>query len=357
MAEVEEKNNRSWLSLGAWVLALAAVGAAVYVAWRLPDIPLPVAGNPLPASTEKTEPAAVVSLPDLTIPQAAGSLSRVVDLDTIIPKRSDPKVVKYTVDRGDSVFGIAEFYEIDPETVLWANYDLLNDNPDFLEPGMELNIPPINGVYYTWEEGDTLEDVAARFESSVEEITLFPGNKLDLIEPEINPGDLVMVPGGKREFRQWIVPTIPRGAAGVSKSLYGPGACDGGYTGAYGSGAFIYPTFNHTLSGNDYWSGHLGIDLAAGAGDQIRAADSGVVVFSGWATGGYGYMVMIDHGNGYQTLYAHLNQTIAGCGQSVGQGGVIGLAGSTGNSTGVHLHFEVRYQGGFISPWFVLPPP
>ena len=298
-----------------------------------------------------------ISLPALSISNNAPALSRVADLKTIIPDRPDPKVVQYTVDQGDSVFGIAKFFKIEPETVLWANYDVLNDNPDYLEPGMELNIPPINGVYYTWQDGDTIENVAARFEAIAEEITLFPGNKLDLIEPVVEPGNLVMVPGGRREFRQWVVPTIPRGAAGVSKSLYGPGACDGGYTGAFGTGGFIYPTYNHTLSGNDYWSGHLGIDLAAGAGDQIRAADSGVIVFSGWATGGYGYMVMIDHGNGYQSVYAHLNQTIAGCGQSVGQGSVVGLAGSTGNSTGVHLHFEIRYLGGFLSPWFVLPAP
>ncbi len=357
MAEEEQKSKGNWLSIGAWFLALVSVAAAGFVAWRPPDLPFLGSQNSPMVPTRVPEAVAVVSLPALALPEPAPLLSRVTDLDTIIPKRPDPKVVQYTVDRGDSVFGIAEFFDIEPETVLWANYDLLNDNPDYLEPGMELNIPPINGVYYTWQEGDTLEQVAARFEASAEAITLYPGNKLDLFEPEIDPGQLVMVPDGRREFRQWIVPTIPRGAAGVSKSLYGPGACDGGYSGAFGTGAFIYPTYNHSLSGNDYWSGHLGIDLAAGAGDQIRAADSGVVVFSGWATGGYGYMVMIDHGNGYQTLYAHLNQTVAGCGQSVGPGGVIGLGGSTGNSTGVHLHFEVRYQGGFLSPWFVLPAP
>jgi murein DD-endopeptidase MepM/ murein hydrolase activator NlpD len=82
-----------------------------------------------------------------------------------------------------------------------------------------------------------------------------------------------------------------------------------------------------------------------------------VVVFAGWATGGYGNMVMIDHGNGYQTLYAHLSQVSTQCGRSVAQGALIGYSGSTGNSTGPHLHFEVRYQGGFISPWFVLPGP
>jgi murein DD-endopeptidase MepM/ murein hydrolase activator NlpD len=261
------------------------------------------------------------------------------------------------VDFGDSVFAIAKQFNITPETILWANYDQLDDNPDMLSPGMELNIPPVDGVYYQLQEGDTLEVVSLRFEADPEAVLNWPGNGLDLVEPQILPGRWLMVPGGHREFRQWLVPTIPRGAAGVSKSLYGPGACEGSYDGAYGSGTFIYPTANHTLSGNDYWSGHLGIDLAAGGGAAVVAADSGVVVFSGWANGGYGYMVMIDHGNGYQTLYAHLSGTRANCGQSVGQGTPIGSAGSTGNSTGAHLHFEVRFQGGFVSPWFVLPSP
>jgi murein DD-endopeptidase MepM/ murein hydrolase activator NlpD len=143
----------------------------------------------------------------------------------------------------------------------------------------------------------------------------------------------------------------------VVKNAYGPGTCEGGYDGAYGTGSFVWPTAGHTLSGNDYWGGHLGIDIGLGEGDGIFASDSGVIVFSGWANGGYGYMIMIDHGNGYQTLYAHLSSVSASCGQSVGQGQYIAAGGSTGNSTGPHLHFEVRLNGGWINPWYVLPAP
>jgi murein DD-endopeptidase MepM/ murein hydrolase activator NlpD len=284
-------------------------------------------------------------------------LHRLASLHTIIPSRPRQKTISYTVQFGDSVFGIAEKFNLKPETVLWANYDTLNDNPDLLKPGIELNIPPVDGVYYQWKEGDTLEAVAEKFEADVEDILSWPGNDLDLIQPEIEVGQWLMIPSGHREYRQWVVPTIPRGAAGVSRSVYGAGACSGSYEGAYGTGTFTWPTTNHYLSGNDYWSGHLAIDIAAGEGMGIMAADNGVVVFSGWATGGYGYMIMIDHGNGYQTLYAHLSQVNVVCGQSVYQGQLIGLAGSTGNSTGPHLHFEVRYMGGFINPWYVLPAP
>jgi len=234
---------------------------------------------------------------------------------------------------------------------------LLNDNPDQLSPGMVLSIPPTDGVLYEWQEGDTLQGVANKFEAQIEDILGWSGNKFDLTNPVVEIESLVMLPGGHREFKQWIVPTIPRGRAGVSSSLYGGGTCPGGYEGAYGTGGFIWPADNHYLSGNDYWSGHLAIDIAAGTGARVYAADSGVVVFAGSALGGYGNMVVIDHGNGYQTLYAHLSSVGVSCGQSVLQGQYIASAGNTGYSTGPHLHFEVRYLGGFINPWFVLPAP
>ncbi len=357
--EETQAQTRGWIQAAAWIAALLSILAAGFVAWQVQ--PLRNSAEAVvvapPPATLPVDDEADVSLPAFHVDAQIKAVSRETDPFTIIPDRPRQEVVQYKVDFGDSVFGIAKAYNVTPETVLWANYDVLNDNPDFLTPGMELNIPPINGVYYQWEEGDSLESIASRFEADLNAIFAWPGNNLDLIDPVIDPGTFVMIPDGHREFRQWLIPTIPRGAAGVSPSVYGPGACEGGYTGVFGTGTFIYPTINHQLSGNDYWSGHLGIDLAAGIGDGVKATDSGVVVFSGWATGGYGYMVMIDHGNGYQSVYAHLSQTIANCGQSVSQGQVIALSGSTGNSTGSHLHFEIRYLGGFISPWFALPAP
>ncbi|MBN1537902.1 MAG: peptidoglycan DD-metalloendopeptidase family protein [Anaerolineales bacterium] len=285
------------------------------------------------------------------------SIHRQSNLYTIIPNRPDLVVVTHTVSLGDSIFEIANHYNIKPETVLWANYDQLKDNPDMLSMGMVLKIPPVDGVYYQMVEGDTIENIAAQFNVDPQNVISYAGNQFELTNPVKNSGDWVMFPGGQREFRQWLIPDIPRGKAGVLKSVYGSGACEGNYEGAYGTGSFVWPAGNHVLSGNDYASWHLGIDIGAGEGAGIFAADSGVIVFSGWATGGYGNMVMVDHGNGYQTLYAHLSKSAVSCGQSVSQGQTIGYGGSTGNSTGAHLHFEVRYQGGFINPWYVLPAP
>ncbi len=352
-----QKRTTKWLSAGAWILALGVVSAAILLAYRFQNQAAPAVSAPATPISQHELQSDPVALPALSAPASIPGLSRTIQLHTIIPNRPRQDVREYLVGGGDTVFGIASKFGVKPETVLWANYDLLNDDPHYLSPGMELHIPPVDGVYYQWQEGDSLEGVAARFQVDIDDILEWPGNHFDLVNPEVEPGLWVMIPGGFREFRQWLVPTIPRGAAGVSKSLYGPGACDGAYDGAFGSGAFIYPVPSHALSGNDYWSGHLGIDLAAGTGTPARAADSGVVVFSGWAYGGYGNMVVIDHGNGYQTLYAHLSQASVSCGRSVAQGQVIGLAGNTGNSTGPHLHFEVRFQGGFVSPWFVLPAP
>lgn len=354
----------SWI---AWAVALGLLFGALLLGWRrlAPAGSLGMEGGAL---ANQSSPSIGSSgrlgasqlqapLPDVEWSATWGKLTRRPELRTIIPTRPRQDVLSYTVVTGDSVFEVADRFNLKPESVLWANYDLLNDNPDMIALGMQLQIPPADGVLYQWQEGDVFEDVAARFEAQAQDILSWPGNNLDLTDPQVQPGTWVMVPGGHREFRQWLIPTIPRGSAGVSSALYGAGACTGSYEGAYGTGAFIWPADNHYLSGNDYWSGHLAIDIGAGEGARIYAADSGVVVFAGWATGGYGNMVVIDHGNGYQTLYAHLSQVAVSCGRSVSKGSVIGYSGSTGNSTGAHLHFEVRYQGGFISPWFVLPAP
>ncbi len=348
------------LLAGIWMLALCLVLLAGYVGWRSQStqasaqglIPILTPQTDLPASSS-SQVSSVLPGYFKGVPEKA--IFRKTNIHTNIPTRSRTDVIDYSVTTGDSVFGIAKSFNLHPETILWANYDQLNDSPDMLNPGMELNVPPVDGVYYQWQAGDTLDSVAAKFDATVQDILDWEGNNFDLTNPQVVTDQWVMIPNGHREFRQWVVPTIARAHSGVSKSVLGPGACEGDYSGAYGSGAFAWPTGNHTLSGNDYWSGHLGIDIAGAIGDPVHASDAGVVVFAGWANGGYGNMVMIDHGNGYQTVYGHLSSVSSTCGQSVSTGSYIGAVGSTGNSTGPHLHFEVRYFGGFINPWYVLP--
>jgi hypothetical protein len=358
-----KSSRQRWISRLLWAVAIASmIYMTVLLSSRAP-VAISAAFNAdenFGMPTEVLEPTAVIieeeaplALPPLENQNTEIELSRTTSMDTTIPERSRDEPVVYRVQSGDAIFGIAGAYDLKPESVLWANYDTLNDDPHSISPGQALYIPPTDGILYKWEEGDTLEYIADKYWVDVADILSWPGNKLDLTNPVIEPGQYVMIPGGYREMQTWVVPTIWRANSGANKSV--PGACsvpDGGYV---GTGGFVWPANNHFISGNDYWSGHLGIDIAAGTGAPIYAADSGVVVYAGGISGGYGNMIMIDHGNGYHTLYAHLSSINVYCGQSVGQGSLIGLAGSTGNSTGPHLHFEIRQNGGFINPWYVLP--
>ena len=346
-------NTNKIISIIFWGLASVMIAILVFVAVQFFK-PAQTTWTPN-VNTEAVDAfvSAPAALPNFESVDNDYSLIRYANPVTIIPTRARTEATTYTIETGDSVFGIANFFNLTPETILWANKDTMNDDPHMISVGNELRIPPTDGVYYEWQKGDTLEAVASKFKVDKDAILDWTPNKIDRTDPEITPATYVMIPGGKREFQQWVVPTIPRGPAGVNSTI--PGACDTSAGGAYGTGTFIWPTNNQFISGNDYWSGHLAIDIGAMTGDNVYASDSGVVVYAGGISGGYGNMIMIDHGNGYQTLYAHLSVISVRCGASVYQGSVIGAAGSSGNSTGPHLHFEVRFMGGFLNPHYVLP--
>lgn len=300
-------------------------------------------------------------LPEIDQAVAAG-IPRNVRLHTDVPSRPRTDVIEYIVQPGDTVFGIAEKFGLKPESILWANQSVLGDNPHSLRPNQKLNILPVNGTYHRWSEGDGLNGVAKFFGVKPETIIEFPGNRLDpgtigdYAHPNITAGTWLVIPGGTREFVNWSAPEIPRDNPGVAKVL-GPGACGSTANGAVGAGVFIWPANNHFLSGFDYAPGanHSGIDVDGETGDPVYAVDNGVVVYAGWNNWGYGNVVVINHGNGWQTLYAHLSQYYVDCGQSVYQTNVIGAIGSTGNSTGSHLHFEMMYNGTKVNPHDYLP--
>ncbi|HKJ27500.1 MAG TPA: M23 family metallopeptidase [Anaerolineales bacterium] len=302
-----------------------------------------------------------VILPEYTVSDGAfffgeGGVERGAYPDTVVPSRPRSDVDFYEVQQGDNVFSIAEKFDLEPETILWGNYETLQDNPRFLAIGQTLTILPTNGVYYRYSVGESLISIATNFDVSVETIVSYPGNNLDPYDtdpedPGIADGTWLIIPGGTRELADWGPPGITRDNP-ASAAYYGSGHCGEVYEGPIGDGVFNWPTPATYLSGYHYSPGiHEAIDIGGAEGNAIWASDSGVVVYSGWSEYGYGNLIVIDHGNGWQTAYAHLQYSSVGCGQAVYRGNTIGALGNTGNSSGAHLHFEMRNSSfGKVNP-------
>jgi LysM repeat protein len=356
------KNNRfNVISWGVTALVVAALAGFGF--WWIQF------GSAAPASIPEPTDAPTASQPSDEFPTSTAnssapsfSIGRQLELKTNITDQANTSIAQYQVTMGDSLFAIAKQYNIKPETILYSNKASLNDNPENLKPGMTLTIPPVDGILYTWQTGDTLQKVADKFKAKVDDILNWPGNNLDLTDPQITPGTVVMVPGGQRPLIDWTqyIPTISRGStgAGTGTSNVGTAQCGAGPSGPVS----VWPIQGepHVLSpgGNDYIvPTHLGIDILAHTGDTVVAAGNGVVVIAAPLGSidadnyGYGNFIEIDHGNGYATVYAHLSAIGVKACQPVYAGQAIGAAGATGNATGPHLHFEVRYGGGNKDPW------
>ena len=344
------------IALGVWAARMG-----------LNTLPLESATPELEAATSQVTPSptAQVQLSLSDLPAYEGSQSsfsgvtRKLDLHTVIPSRPRLEVITYEVKEGDTLFQIANQYGLEPETILWGNWEMLQDSVHALQPGQELNILPVDGTYYQWTEGDTLTGVANFFQVEPQAIVDWPGNNLDpsmdYEDPDIEPGTWLVVPGGKRELVTWQAPRVTRSNPAAARVI-GPGYCGQVIEGAIGTSAFVWPTPGRQISGYGYSSIHPAIDIGGGIGHGIYAADQGVVVYAGWNDYGYGNLIILDHGNGWQTLYAHLNSIGVSCGQSVFQGTQIAGMGCTGNCSGPHLHFEMMSDTyGKVNPLNFLP--
>ena len=302
---------------------------------------------------------------DLVLPAYEGvapleGISRSSEINTDMEEQVSSRydVVQYEVVAGDTLLGIADQFGLDAETILWCNYNVLLDNPAAIYPGQVLDIYPTDGTTYTWNEGDGLNGVSTGLNVSPEDIIEWPGNNLsyetigDYANPNIEAGTVIFAPGGSRDYYDWTAALFVRDDAATS-SILGAGHCDAVYSGPIGTEAFVWPSSETFISGYDFTPdlNHWGIDIGGDLGNPIYAADAGVVVYSGWNDWGYGNVVVIDHGNGWQTLYAHLSDIYVGCGDWISYGGqLIAAMGSTGNSSGPHLHFEMSYNGSRQNP-------
>jgi len=263
---------------------------------------------------------------------ATFSLIRNAVPHTIIPHRPRLDVITYTVQAGDTLLDIGEKFGLEADTIIWAS-GRVEDHPDLLQVGQVLTILPVDGVYHTVQKNDTLEGIAKKYKVDVEAITQCEYN--DLEQPyELTSGQKLIVPGGEKPYVPRVVHAytgeVPAGAA-------------------KGTGIFGWPVSGQITQ--KFWVHHKAIDIGAPTGRPVVAADSGYVATVGWSDVGYGNYIVIDHGNGFQTLYAHLSAVLVEVGQSVGKGARIGSVGVTGRSTGPHLHFEVRYKGVQRNPF------
>ncbi len=256
--------------------------------------------------------------------------------ETIISDKVRDKIIEYSVVEGDTVSSIAEKFGVSEETVLWQN-DL--GKTAKIKPGQTLEILPVTGVSHKVNKGDTVYSIAKKYDTSAQGVVDFPYNTFTNDETfELAIAQLIIVPDG-------VIPA-PKAAPRTRQLTPDAGT-------VVASGVFVWPAGGR-ITQRFVWY-HPGIDIANQAAPNILAADSGKVVGAGWLDGyGYGNRVIIDHGNGYRTLYGHLSSVYVVAGQTVARGAPIGRMGSTGRSTGIHLHFEVLRNGVHINPLSVL---
>lgn len=259
------------------------------------------------------------------------SLNNNYALNTRVSAKPRSEIVNYTVESGDTLASIANKFDVTVDTVKWAN-DLKSDT---ITTGDKLEIPPVSGMVHKVQSGDTVYSIAERYNTSSQNIVNFPFNEFaDLDTFALVPGQTIYVPNG----------TPPEEKPKLGVPQYRPQFV----AGQSGTGSFIWPTTGY-ISQYPIWY-HMALDIANPSSPPVIAADAGTVSYAGCIDWGYGCHVIVDHNNGFQTLYAHLSAIAVSVGQGVGKGGSIGTMGSTGRSTGTHLHFEIRQNGALLDP-------
>lgn len=262
---------------------------------------------------------------------AAGSFDQtpltidVTNSDTQTKESDKPRrdIETYEVKGGDTLSSIAKQKGVDADSIAYLNNFSVNK---ILKPGDEIKIPPVSGVVVTVKSGDTISSLAKRYGlPAAQPIVDWPYNIFANDETfALTAGQQLVIPGGKPPAE---VPVAPRYVN--TAPLF-----------AGGTGQFAWPV-GGVMTQYFAWY-HTGVDIANNFGTAIVAADSGRVVLAQYLNYGYGWHVVINHGNGYQTLYGHLSKILVAEGDNITRGQTVGLLGSTGRSTGPHLHFEIR---------------
>lgn len=265
-----------------------------------------------------------------------GPLGTIVD---IVEGNKSGKISTYVVQKGDTIGEIADQFNVSVNTIKWAN-ELKSGK---LKVGQELVILPFTGIRYTVKNGGTIADIVKKYGGDAEQAARYNGVDED---EELKPGTVVLIPDAiDASFEEETkVATGPK-----KQGTSGTKVRSGSTARLHGAGGPAYPGYYvHPLNGagtrTQGLHGFNAVDIGAPVGTPVIASAAGTVVVSkqpGW-NGGYGGYVVLQHDNDTQTLYAHLSQNYASLGSRVSQGTEIGAVGSTGKSTGAHLHFEIR---------------
>lgn len=287
-------------------------------------------GQVMLARSQVITPAASLP-PDPTLPTGLADADLIDEVDEVEVSWAEhegrEEIVTYPVQEGDTLWNIALEFGLDLDTLRWSNPDL-ERNPDMLPVGMELVILPVAGVYHTVQAGETVHGIAQRYGVAEADILNYPLN--DLANPAgLQVGQRLVVPHGHQELARPTPQPSPEST-------------------------FAWPLVGRITQ--PFHDEHRAIDIGAPYGSPVYAGRAGTVVRSGWARTGYGYTVIIDHGQGLVSLYSHMKGQWVSVGDWVERGQLIGEVGSTGNSSGPHVHFEVRVDGERMNPLDYLPP-
>lgn len=328
--------RRPWRRL---ILTGGMLGVLTFIAWgRLvrpvsppaPSPSVPDRGQVVLIRSAVITPTATLTLTPM-LPPSATDDDLVDDVDEVelswAERSGREKIITYNVQSGDTLWSIANQFDLDVDTLRWSNPDL-ERNPDLLSLGMELVILPVPGVYYTVQPGETLDAIAQRYGVSQADILNYPLNNLS--NPDaLQTGQKLIVPHGRKE----LVHLTPQPSP---------------------DSPFAWPLVGVVTQG--FSDSHRAIDIGAPYGSPVYTGRAGRVIRSGWARTGYGYTVIIDHGEGLQSLYSHMKGEWVQVGDWVERGQLMGEVGSTGHSSGPHVHFEVRMDGEQVNPIDYLPP-
>jgi len=305
--------QRPFLHLSLGVLLIAgALGA-------------PIIANAYPGGISK-------QLTELTPSSALAMSLDLTDygVDTKASTKPRDKVESYTVKNGDTLAAIASTYGVSVDTIKWAN-DLTGDN---LSIGDTLKIPPVTGMVVTVAEGETVQSIAKKYKTDAQKIVNYPFNDFaDLDTFALNVGQTLVIPDG-----------VQLEAAPIFIAQAGPPVPMGGTA----IGQILWPT-NGIITQCPIWY-HIAFDIANNAEPGVMAATNGVVSVPPFDRYGYGNHIIVNRGDGFSTLYGHLSEIYVRTGDHVTQGQVIGRMGSTGRSTGPHLHFETRVNNALVYP-------